>query len=411
MDLNASAAPRTANRPHSSAYMRASLQPPRALVRARSRIPSRASRVDRAIQSRATRDDVNDDEGFFVTKRRERKRWSTAENVDAGDANAAVRSTTSDATTSSTSTSYERAYASEEVLKEARVQQRRNERDAYVERERARRERREKCELVIIVEGGADVRTVRSRGGFTRERAKVLAIRHRGAFRRRPNADWEVRDERMDEIARLREKYDAPIVVLFDCDAAGRQLRNAFLKRFPEASHAFLGAHESSAKEDTKWHAVGNVGVEHGEGEDIARAIANARRADPTRSVFTRANLLEWGLVADDARADETWAEFGGVRERRRLVGEYLGVGECDSRQLIRQLNLFFTEDEVRDAMEALPKRGEPVPRKMTDGRADATRRQGDDDADSSEDEFDIDSLGFDPMAYIPPGRAPPGFE
>ena len=142
MDLNASAAPRTANRPHSSAYMRASLQPPRALVRARSRIPSRASRVDRAIQSRATRDDVNDDEGFFVPKRRERKRWSTAENVDAGDANAAVRSTTSDATTSSTSTSYERAYASEEVLKEARVQQRRNERDAYVERERARRELR-----------------------------------------------------------------------------------------------------------------------------------------------------------------------------------------------------------------------------------------------------------------------------
>ena len=120
--------------------------------------------------------------------------------------------------------------------------------------------------------------------------------------------------------------------------------------------------------------------------------------------VFTREALAEWGLVADaDADAD-VWADFGGVVQRRRLVGEYLGVGDCDGRQLLRQMNLFFTEDEAREAIEALPKRGEPVPPKMTDGRADRARA-------GARDLDDFTALGFDPTAYVPPGRAPRGFE
>ena len=135
------------------------------------------------------------------------------------------------------------------------------------------------------------------------------------AFREDETPEMEIKRERMDEIERLSVKYDAPIVVLFDCDTAGRQLRNAFLTRFPRATHAFMGAFESSAKEDGTWHARGNVGVEHGEGEDIARAIARARRADPERRAFTRADLVERGLVADDAVGDGC---LGRVRRRRR---------------------------------------------------------------------------------------------
>ena len=163
----------------------------------------------------------------------------------------------------------------------------------------------------------------------------------------------EIKRERMDEIERLSVKYDAPIVVLFDCDTAGRQLRNAFLTRFPQRRRLH-GRVRELGEEDGTWHARGNVGVEHGEGEDIARAIARARRADPERRAFTRADLVEWGLVADGASATDVWAAFGGVVARRRLVGERLGVGDCDGRQLLRQLNLFFTEDEVRRALEAL---------------------------------------------------------
>ena len=123
----------------------------------------------------------------------------------------------------------------------------------------------------------------------------------------------EVKRERMDEIEALSVKYDAPIVVLFDCDTAGRQLRNAFLRRFPDATHAFMGARVSSAKEDGKWHARGNVGVEHGEGEDIARAIARARRADRDRAVFTREALAERG----PRRRRRRRRRLGRLRRRR----------------------------------------------------------------------------------------------
>ena len=120
--------------------------------------------------------------------------------------------------------------------------------------------------------------------------------------------------------------------------------------------------------------------------------------------MFTREALAERGLVADAVADADVWADFGGVVQRRRLVGEYLGVGDCDGRQLLRQMNLFFTEDEAREAIEALPKRGEPVPPKMTDGRADRARA-------GARDLDDFTALGFDPTAYVPPGRAPRGFE
>ena len=67
----------------------------------------------------------------------------------------------------------------------------------------------------------------------------------------------------------------------------------------------------------------------------------------------------------------------------------------------------FFTPRRAmwaRRALDARPARGEPIPPKMTDGRADrGYTAPGDDD--------DFRALGFDPMAYVPPGQAPPGFE
>jgi len=375
---------------------------PRCISRGRASTHRAASPLARDVTAAVGK---SEDAGAFVPRRRPRRR---REDVDAEDDNGTTMRDRVDAharaSASSASETYARAYESAAQLERARDEAR----DARQSRRDAFAARRGACEAVIVVEGGADVRAVRLRGGFSQDRAKVLAVRHRGAFRRRPNGEMEVKRERMDEIERLSVKYDAPIVVLFDCDTAGRQLRNAFLTRFPDATHAFMGVFESSAKEDGKWHARGNVGVEHGEGEDIARAIARARRADPGRRAFTRADLVEWGLAADYASATDVWSEFGGVVNRRRLVGERLGVGDCDGRQLLRQLNLFFTEDEVRDALDALPARGEPIPPKMTDGRADrGYASPGNDENDDD----DFRALGFDPMAYIPPGQALPGFE
>ena len=41
-----------------------------------------------------------------------------------------------------------------------------------------------------------------------------------------------------------------------------------------------------------------------------------------------------------------------GVAQRRKEVAEYLGIGDCNAKQLLKQLNLFgFTEEEVREAI------------------------------------------------------------
>ena len=192
----------------------------------------------------------------------------------------------------------------------------------------------------------------------------------------------------------------ARIVVLTDSDVTGRELRSRLVCEVPSAAHAFLGTHLSSAKRRTGNHRAGNVGVEHASAQDIREAIARARPAASeggskgarhelsrmSRDEFDGGDLEAWGLwsMPDPElrkkkkeerqrreREKAKWSAVGGFRERRRLVGEYLGVGECSAPELVRQLNLFFTREEAEAALAMLPGEGEAIPQKMTDGHAD----------------------------------------
>ena len=114
-----------------------------------------------------------------------------------------------------------------------------------------------------------------------------------------------------------------------------------------------------------------------------------------TRDAFDRARLEKAGLCGPlgSAAPDARWSKLGGVARRRRLVGEFLGVGDCDAKQLVRQLNLFFTEAEFEAAVNALPGEGEEAPARAPEAFADADG-----------------GAGVDVWAYVPPGEAPPGF-
>ena len=46
-------------------------------------------------------------------------------------------------------------------------------------------------------------------------------------------------------------------------------------------------------------------------------------------------------------------------------------MGDCDAKQMLRQLNMFFTEEEVAAAVASLPLENQPMPAKMTDGGSD----------------------------------------
>lgn len=94
-------------------------------------------------------------------------------------------------------------------------------------------------------------------------------------------------------------------------------------------------------------HEAGNVGVEHAAPAVVRAALAAPRRSDPQRSAFSREQLLAWGLVA------ELGERGGSVTARRRLVCAHLGLGDCDGKQLARQLNRYcFSHEEVEVALE-----------------------------------------------------------
>jgi ribonuclease M5 len=257
-------------------------------------------------------------------------------------------------------------------------------------------------DALIVVEGSNDQRAV-ERAIAPRRGCRILKGSYDAAA-----GHYDVPDVVIAKLAAAAND-GVRVVVLTDSDVAGRQMRGVVVREVPSALHAFLGTHLSSAKTDTATHKAGNVGVEHASVEDIRTAVAQARpaasaggSAGVSRREFDRADLEKWGLCGPPVGApDPKWSAFGGVTERRRLVGEYLGVGDCDAKQLVRQLNLFFTREEANAAIEALPKEGQAMPEKMTDGGAD---RKGTAVNEDDEEDFDL-------YTYYPPGVAPPGFE
>ncbi len=61
---------------------------------------------------------------------------------------------------------------------------------------------------------------------------------------------------------------------------------------------------------------------------------------------FDRGMLMELGLVA------EMGVRGRDVTRRRELVCAWLGIGVCDGKQLLRQLNTYgFTPDELDEAL------------------------------------------------------------
>ena len=257
-------------------------------------------------------------------------------------------------------------------------------------------QKRPSLDAAIAVEGANDARAVRA---AVRPKHGVVLLK--GSYD--PKSGHHVVPADVMQTLAATARRGVEIIVLTDADVAGRQLRTRVVLEVPSALHAFLGKHESVAGTETKWHEAGNVGVEHAAPADVARALAGARAAHSDgkstgvrRDVFTRASLEERGLCGPlgASAPDPRWSRLGGVAHRRRLVGEFLGVGDCDAKQLVRQLNLFFAEEEFEAAVDALPGEGAAKPRKRSPESFADAHGGGD----------------VDVWAYVPPGEAPPGF-
>lgn len=159
------------------------------------------------------------------------------------------------------------------------------------------------------------------------------------------------------------------VLLLLDPDVAGRQARNILTAALPEVWHAFVPAPVALAAEAVGFKEAGNVGVEHATPGTLRRVLSRRRRSEPGRKEFSREELQELGLIAVVQEkvsflGGATAATFGclpsflslqsgKVTQRRSLVCDCLGLGACDGKQLLRQLNSYgFGRDDLDAALE-----------------------------------------------------------
>ena len=175
---------------------------------------------------------------------------------------------------------------------------------------------------IIVVEGRDDTAAVL--------RAVDAATIETHGYGIRPST-WEVIDK----------AYESKGIIIFtDPDTAGEQIRRRLADRYPDAKHAFLD--RGLAEKD------GDIGIENASPESIIAALEKARGAafasedsESQREVFTSRDMFCWGLDGTP-----------GAANRRREVGDRLGIGMATGKTFLRRLNRFgITREEVENAL------------------------------------------------------------
>lgn len=209
-----------------------------------------------------------------------------------------------------------------------------------------------KIEEIIVVEGRDDTAAIRCA-------VDAVTIETHG---------FGIREETWDLIDKAYQTKG--IIVFTDPDTAGEQIRRRILERFPEAKEAFLDQ-ALAAK-------AGDIGIENASPEAIQEALgkvhgrvdAKACDAKPGAAesdeggsgaascggtepgaegagsgagteVFTPADLFRWGLDG-----------VPGAAQRRRQLGQKLGIGQATAKTFLHRLNRFgISREEVEAAL------------------------------------------------------------
>lgn len=131
------------------------------------------------------------------------------------------------------------------------------------------------------------------------------------------------------------------IIVLTDPDYAGGRIRDRIRRAVPGAKHAYI---EREASTQAK---TGDIGVENAPPEAIIRAIQKARpETRPDRQEFTLGELVCAGL-----------AQGPGAKDRRMALGQALGIGYGNTKQVLNRLNHYgISRQEFEDALKEISK-------------------------------------------------------
>lgn len=174
---------------------------------------------------------------------------------------------------------------------------------------------------VIVVEGRDDVDAVKKALD-----AEIIAV---GGF----GINAKV-------IERIKEAQKRKgVIVLTDPDFAGEKIRRIISKRVEGIKHAYISK-EDGLKD-------GDIGVENACPEVILKALECAKiTIEEKRNFFTMQDMFYFKLTGTSTS-----------KIRRSMLGKILGVGYCNTAQMISRLNNYgITKEEFTDAIEKIEK-------------------------------------------------------
>ncbi|CZR03652.1 ribonuclease M5 [Trichococcus ilyis] len=178
-----------------------------------------------------------------------------------------------------------------------------------------------KIEEIIVVEGKDDTNRIK-------QAVEADTIETNGSA---------INEETLQLIAHAQATRG--VIIFTDPDYPGGKIRETIVQRIPGVKQAFL------RKADAQSPKGGSLGIEHASPEIIREALRNVYTQRQTEtSDIDRKFLDEWHLVghADSARY-------------RELLGDALGIGHTNGKQLLKRLRMFqLGKEDVNAAMMAI---------------------------------------------------------
>ncbi|KRM94770.1 primase topoisomerase-like protein [Lentilactobacillus senioris DSM 24302 = JCM 17472] len=136
-------------------------------------------------------------------------------------------------------------------------------------------------------------------------------------------------DETLELIEQLAQQRG--IIIFTDPDFSGEKIRKTVAAAVPNAKHAFL--RKDQAVPDHK----GSLGVEHASSQAIIEALSQVYTEDEdSPELISQAELITAGLMGSPKS-----------KHRRQLLGERLGIGYVNGKQLQHRLRMFGITPEV----------------------------------------------------------------
>ncbi|MEW9672667.1 ribonuclease M5 [Ammoniphilus sp. 3BR4] len=145
-----------------------------------------------------------------------------------------------------------------------------------------------------------------------------------------------VSDSVIQRIKLAQEKRG--VIIFTDPDYPGERIRKIISQAVPGCKHAFITRDQGRGKR--------NLGVENASDEVIRQALQEVRTEVQGlyQEQISLQDLVEAGLVGGNMAS-----------ERRRLLGEHLGIGYANAKQIHKRLNQFqISKREFLAALQAL---------------------------------------------------------